>query len=43
MNVYTAQFVRDMDGDGVLDVLTSHGGDIMSETGTNLHFTFISE
>lgn len=27
MNLYTAQFIRDMDGDGVLDVLAAHGGD----------------
>lgn len=27
MNLYTAQFIRDMNGDGVLDVLAAHGGD----------------
>lgn len=27
MGIYTAQFVRDLDGDGVSDVLISHGGD----------------
>lgn len=27
MGIYTAQFVRDLDGDGVADVLASHGGD----------------
>eukprot|EP00106_Octopus_bimaculoides_P010095 XP_014777537.1 PREDICTED: uncharacterized protein LOC106874346 [Octopus bimaculoides] len=27
MNLYTAQFIRDLDGDGVLDVLAVHGGD----------------
>ena len=27
MGVYTAQFVRDLDGDGVPDILASHGGD----------------
>ena len=28
MNFYTAQFIRDLDGDGILDVLQIHGGDI---------------
>lgn len=27
MNLYTAQFIRDMNGDGVMDVLAAHGGD----------------
>ena len=27
MGIYTAQFIRDLDGDGVLDILASHGGD----------------
>ncbi len=26
-NLYTAQFVQDMDGDGTQDVLNIHGGD----------------
>ena len=27
MGIYTPQFVRDLDGDGVLDILATHGGD----------------
>lgn len=27
MNLYTAQFIRDLDGDGVMEVLQIHGGD----------------
>lgn len=27
MGIYTAQFIRDMDGDGVPEVLAAHGGD----------------
>ena len=27
MNLYTGQFVRDLNGDGVMEVLVSHGGD----------------
>lgn len=27
MNVYTAQFIRDLNGDGVMEVLAAHGGD----------------
>ena len=27
MGIYTAQFVRDLDGDGVADILAAHGGD----------------
>ena len=30
MNLYTAQFVRDLDGDGVLDIVVAHGGDPMA-------------
>ena len=28
MNLYTAQFVQDLDNDGVMEVLQTHGGDI---------------
>lgn len=34
MGIYTAQFVRDLDGDGVSDVLAAHGGDPLSEPGS---------
>lgn len=27
MNLYTAQFIRDLNGDGVMEVLVTHGGD----------------
>lgn len=27
MNLYTAQFVQDLDGDGVFDIVVAHGGD----------------
>ena len=27
MNLYTAQFIRDLDGDGVAEILAAHGGD----------------
>ncbi|EDO39984.1 predicted protein, partial [Nematostella vectensis] len=31
MNMYTAQFIRDLDGDGVMEVLVAHGGDPLAE------------
>ncbi|XP_066299151.1 uncharacterized protein [Branchiostoma lanceolatum] len=34
MNLYTAQFLPDMDGDGVPDVLAAHGGDPLREPGS---------
>eukprot|EP00058_Branchiostoma_floridae_P017038 XP_002602526.1 hypothetical protein BRAFLDRAFT_93831 [Branchiostoma floridae] len=34
MNLYTAQFVPDRDGDGVPDVLAAHGGDPLREPGS---------
>uniref|UniRef100_T1JFB9 FAM234A/B beta-propeller domain-containing protein n=1 Tax=Strigamia maritima TaxID=126957 RepID=T1JFB9_STRMM len=34
MNVYTAQFVRDLNEDGVIDVLAAHGGDALAEPGS---------
>jgi hypothetical protein len=36
MNIYTSQFIRDLNGDGVLDVLAVHGGDPLAEPGTSL-------
>ncbi len=33
MNLYTGQFIRDVDGDGVADVLNVHGGDPLGEPG----------
>lgn len=31
MNLYTAQFIRDLNSDGVMDVLVTHGGDPLAE------------
>lgn len=31
MNLYTAQFIRDLNGDGVMEVLVTHGGDPLAE------------
>jgi len=31
MNLYTAQFIRDLNNDGVMDVLQIHGGDPLAE------------
>ena len=33
MSVYAAQFVQDLDGDGVLEVLAVHGGDGLADPG----------
>lgn len=33
MNLYTAQFIQDLDGDGVVDLLNIHGGDPFGEPG----------
>ena len=33
MNLYTAQFVGDLDGDGVADLVNIHGGDPFGEPG----------
>lgn len=33
MNLYTAQLIPDMDGDGVVDVLAVHGGDPLQDPG----------
>ncbi len=33
MNLYTGQFVQDLDGDGVYDILNIHGGDPLGEPG----------
>ena len=30
MNLYTGQFIRDLDGDGMMDVLQIHGGDMQA-------------
>lgn len=30
MNLYTAQFIHDVDNDGVMDILQTHGGDPFS-------------
>jgi len=27
MNLYTPQFINDIDNDGVMDILQTHGGD----------------
>ena len=47
MNLYTGQFIGDMDGDGVQDILNIHGGDPLGEPGKSfigidkcLHWTF---
>ncbi|GAB1601842.1 protein FAM234B-like [Argonauta hians] len=34
MNLYTAQFIRDLNGDGVLDILAVHGGDPLQLPGS---------
>ncbi|CAG7820626.1 unnamed protein product [Allacma fusca] len=31
MNIYTPQFIRDLDGDGIVDVVAIHGGDPLAE------------
>ncbi|CAH1796048.1 unnamed protein product, partial [Owenia fusiformis] len=36
MNVYTAQFVQDLDDDGFPDVLAAHGGDPLREPGSKV-------
>ena len=33
MNVYTGQFVYDLDGDGTPDIVNAHGGDPFGEPG----------
>lgn len=33
MNIYTAQFIRDLNNDGVVDILAVHGGDPLAEPG----------
>ena len=33
MNLYTAQIIRDLDGDGTVDVLAIHGGDPLGAPG----------
>ena len=33
MNLYTGQFVKDFDGDGIVDILNIHGGDPFGEPG----------
>ena len=33
MNLYTAQLIKDIDGDGVVDVLAIHGGDPLQDPG----------
>ena len=37
-NLYTAQFIQDMDGDGVQDILNIHGGDPFRKKGISFHF-----
>ncbi|GAB6019216.1 hypothetical protein CHUAL_000827 [Chamberlinius hualienensis] len=34
MNFYTPQFIEDIDGDGISEVLTSHGGDPLADPGS---------
>ena len=34
MNIYTAQFIRDLNNDGVVEILAVHGGDPLAEPGT---------
>ena len=33
MNLYTAQIIKDLDGDGTVDVLAIHGGDPLQDPG----------
>lgn len=33
MNIYTSQFIRDLNNDGVVDILAVHGGDPLAEPG----------
>jgi hypothetical protein len=39
MNLYTAQFIQDVDGDGVRDLLNIHGGDPFGEPGQYIALT----
>jgi len=41
MNLYTGQFVDDVDGDGVPDIVNIHGGDPFAQPGqitSSLHY-----
>lgn len=38
MNIYTAQFIRDISGDGIPDVLAIHGGDPLAEPSKNIKY-----
>ena len=40
MNVYTPQFVRDLNADGVPDVVAIHGGDPLAEAGMILNLFY---
>lgn len=33
MNLYTAQIIKDIDGDGTVDILAIHGGDPLQDPG----------
>ena len=33
MSVYAAQFIHDLNGDGISDILAVHGGDELSDPG----------
>lgn len=41
MNLYTGQFVDDLDLDGVRDILNIHGGDPLGEPGREIIFSKI--
>ena len=41
MNVYTPQFVRDLNADGVPDVVAIHGGDPLAEAGAISKFLLL--
>ena len=44
MSVYVAQFIDDLDGDGVQEILAVHGGDELSDPGMSKSyflFTFL--
>ncbi|KAL4229159.1 hypothetical protein ACF0H5_012197 [Mactra antiquata] len=34
MNLYTAQYIHDIDGDSIIDILTIHGGDPLQDPGS---------
>jgi len=42
MSVYDAQMVRDLNGDGVPEVLAVHGGDELSDPGNKVPYCLIN-